>query len=71
MVFQYGKNEMKMSNSIRKVDTINYYDMVAGILPGRSPSIFHNEHRYYWAKDRVLKRIEKMEADMRELKGNL
>lgn len=25
----------------------------------------------YWAKDRVLKRIEKMEADMRELKGNL
>ncbi|MBK9320970.1 MAG: helix-turn-helix domain-containing protein [Bacteroidetes bacterium] len=25
----------------------------------------------YWAKDRVLKRIEKMEAEMKDLKGNL
>ena len=48
MVFQSGKNEMKMSKSIRKVDTIDYYAIVAGIRPGRSPSIYHREHKYYW-----------------------
>ncbi len=39
---------MKMSNSIRKADTIDYYSIVAGIRPGRSPSIYHREHPYYW-----------------------
>ena len=41
---------MKMSNSIRKVDTIDYYSIVSGISHGRSPSIYHNEHRYYWGE---------------------
>jgi hypothetical protein len=41
---------MKMSNSNPKADTIDYYAMVAGIRPGRSPSIFHREYKYYWGE---------------------
>ena len=41
---------MKMSNSNPKADTIDYYSIVAGIRPGRSPSIYHKEHRYYWGE---------------------
>ena len=37
-----------MSNSNTKADTIDYYSIVAGIRPGRSPSIYHREHPYYW-----------------------
>jgi len=39
---------MKMSNSNPKADTIDYYSIVSGIRPGRSPSIFHKEYKYYW-----------------------
>jgi hypothetical protein len=41
---------MKMSNSIRKVDTIDYYSIVSGKQPGRAPSIFHREYKYYWCE---------------------
>jgi hypothetical protein len=43
-----NKKEMNKSNSNSKSDTIDYYAMVAGIRPGRSPSIFHKEYQYYW-----------------------
>ena len=41
---------MKMSNSNPKADTIDYYSIVAGIRPGRSPSIYHKEYKYYWVE---------------------
>lgn len=39
-----------MSNSNPKADTIDYYSIVAGIRPGRSPSIYHKEYKYYWVE---------------------
>ena len=41
---------MNKSNSNSKADAVNYYSIISGIRPGRSPSIFHKEHRYYWGE---------------------
>lgn len=48
--FLSSKNIMKMSNSKAKTDAVDYYSIVSGIQPGRAPSIFHREYKYYWCE---------------------
>lgn len=39
-----------MSNSNAKTDAVDFYSIVAGIRPGRSPIIYHKEHEFYWSE---------------------
>lgn len=41
---------MTNSKSTSEPDDIDYYSIVSSVRPGRSPSIYHKEHRYYWSE---------------------